>query len=352
MSSGPFWGLIKSFLFLKDAESVHHFSVRILQFMSRQRTTRAALRAITGGGERSPHLERTVSGLHFRSPLGLAAGFDKDAELLAVLPDLGFGFAEIGTVTPRPQAGNERPRLFRDPPRGALFNRMGFNGKGSERVARNLETARSNLPTDFRVGVNIGKNKDTPLHEAHLDYVSAARAFEGLADYLVINVSSPNTPGLRSLQSLEALQPIIEGVRDEISGWKTTVPLFLKLAPEVNGTQLAEILSTAENWGVNGWVLTNTLAGNWSESVSSPLPGGWSGALLTEVSRNSLLQARPLTRLPIISVGGISTSDEAVLRLKEGADLVQIYSGWVFNGPRFPAAINKQISQDISQIRL
>lgn len=275
--------------------------------------------------------------MRFASRVGLAAGFDKDAEIVPALPSLGFGFAEIGTVTPRPQSGNDRPRLFRDLERQCVFNRMGFNGLGAAVVAKRLESVRDRLPSAFRVGVNVGKNKDTPLEEAARDYAAAAAAFKSLADYIVINVSSPNTAGLRSLQAIESLHPIVDAVKEAIRGAKSP-PLLLKLAPEVESEELARIFAAADRWGVDGWVLTNTLAGN-----REGLSGGWSGKVLTELSRTRLEQARAVTRLPIISVGGIMDADEAERRVRLGANLVQIYSGWIFGGPSFPVEISNRI---------
>ena len=337
------WSWLKSILFLIDAEKAHQYVIFAVRILNRSRLGKTALQIVSGSDASDSQNLKSVTGIQFRSPLGLAAGFDKNAEILTALPHLGFGFAEIGTVTPLPQAGNPRPRLFRDPSRESLFNRMGFNGDGAEIIARRVAKAKNFLPEDFRVGINIGKNKDTPLESAATDYIAAVRPFRDLGDYIAVNVSSPNTPGLRSLQSLAALKPIIEGVNEEISGWKRRPPLFLKLAPEVLGDQLSEILSSAEKWGVNGWILTNTLAGEWSKEVESPLSGGWSGRILCDQSRNVLKQARLETKLPIISVGGIMSVEEAQMRLKDGADLIQIYSGWVFAGPSFPARINRQI---------
>jgi dihydroorotate dehydrogenase len=348
-----FWGLLKGLLFRYDAETVHRFSVRVIRLGIL--LWGWPLRLLSGAARRhlrvsGPVLSSTTAapsvarpwGIEFSSRLGLAAGFDKDAEILEGLPELGFGFAEIGTVTPRPQPGNDRPRLFRDPGRNAIFNRMGFNGLGATIVSERLAEARERLPLGFRVGVNLGKNKDTSNEDASKDYARAAQAFEGLADYLVINVSSPNTPGLRSLQTVEALHPIFDAVSRVVLKWKKSPPVLLKLAPEVRGEELKAIIEAGEGWGVSGWVLTNTLAGTGSDAAQN-LPGGWSGGPLTEAARASLSEARLLTKLPIISVGGILTPEEAVLRIRMGADLVQIYSGWIFGGPSFPAKVARAL---------
>lgn len=283
-----------------------------------------------------------VFGQPFLSRVGLAAGFDKDAEIVEFLAALGFGFVEIGTVTPRPQPGNPRPRLFRDPAGEALFNRMGFNSAGADVVAARLAHAREHLHANFRVGVNVGKNKDTPLEHAHDDYAAAARPFRGLVDFIVLNVSSPNTPGLRSLQTVEALRPLVEALAHETAGWRKKPPLLLKLAPEVDASALGEILPAGESWGIDGWVLTNTLAGTWRVGAED-LPGGWSGKPVRELAAQRLRDARSLTKKPIVSVGGILSPQDAVARRELGAELVEVYAGWVLKGPAFPAQLARAL---------
>ncbi len=343
------WGCLKWLLFRLDPEAVHRLMVGIMRLGVRAgplplriASGAPALRLDGPGGA-------DVFGLRFASRLGLAAGFDKDAELVEALPSLGFGFAEIGTVTPRPQAGNDRPRLFRAPERHAIFNRMGFNGLGAELVSRRLREARERLPDSFRVGVNLGKNKDTPAENAADDYIRACRAFEALSDYLVINVSSPNTPGLRALQSVQALQPIVEGVVAVVAGWRKRVPVCLKLAPELfmasQRASLDGFFPALERWGVDGWVLTNTLGGEIDLKDGNPLSGGWSGGPVGALSVDALKVARGLTRLPIISVGGILSVEDARERLALGADLIQVYTGWIYGGPSFPATISQGISR-------
>jgi dihydroorotate dehydrogenase len=324
-----------------DAEQAHRMTVRLIEVGESAHSLK-----MISGAQSQYYPESSlpqVLGMNFRSRVGLAAGFDKDAELVTALPSLGFGFAEIGTVTPRPQSGNERPRLFRDPSRASVFNRMGFNGAGAEVVARRLSEKKGLLPADFKIGVNLGKNKDTSLEDAASDYAKAASRFQNLADYLVVNVSSPNTPGLRSLQTIEALRPIIGAVNSVIARWSKRPPLLLKLAPELEGeglTQLMTEIESSKNDPIDGWILTNTLGGQHLGQV-----GGWSGGLLTEHSRKSLVSARSASRLPIISVGGILTEEEALERRRLGADLVQIYSGWIFGGPGFPAAMSKALAR-------
>jgi dihydroorotate dehydrogenase len=337
------WNIAKWLLFRLDAETAHLITVRLLRLGIR--IGGAPLRIASGGSREVKSGGARVFDLEFRSRLGLAAGFDKNCEILRGLPDLGFGFAELGTVTPRPQPGNDRPRLFRDVERGAIFNRMGFNSLGSELVSRRLAVERESLPSTFRVGVNVGKNKDTPSEEAAQDYLRAARAFRDLSDYLVINVSSPNTPGLRQLQSAELLRPIVHGVAEEIMKWSKKPPLLLKIAPELDSGALHDLIGEVERWGcVDGWVLTNTLAGE-HRAPSGTQSGGWSGAILTERARSSLESAVRVSRLPIISVGGIMDAAEASRRLELGAALVQIYSGWILNGPAFPVAISRALEK-------
>lgn len=324
-----------------DPEQAHRLTVRMIEMGEKAHS----LRLMSGAQDRyyPESALPKVLGMTFRSRVGLAAGFDKDAELVTALPSLGFGFAEIGTVTPRPQPGNERPRLFRDPARASVFNRMGFNGAGADVVSRRLAQVKADLPGDFRVGVNLGKNKDTSLEDAASDYAKAAASFRDLADYLVVNVSSPNTPGLRSLQTIESLRPIIGAVHAVISQWSRKPPLLLKLAPEVASEGLSQLISEIEaskSEPIDGWILTNTLGGQHLGQV-----GGWSGGLLTEHSRNSLITARAASKLPIISVGGILTEEEALERRKLGADLIQIYSGWIYGGPSFPAVLSRKIAK-------
>lgn len=334
------WDFGKKILFQMDAETAHRLTLHTVDLLNR--INPGSLEKISGVfPEDAPSPE--VWGLSFRSPVGLAAGMDKDAEILTALPKLGFGFAEIGTVTPRPQPGNPRPRLFRDPKRQILFNRMGFNSAGAAIVSQRVAHAKPKLPKSFRVGVNIGKNKETDLDQAHLDYAQAIRPFEGLADYVVVNVSSPNTPGLRSLQTVESLKPIINAVKEVIERWNHSPPLLLKLAPELEGEPLKTLISEMESLGVSGWILTNTLAGEWPVKKET-MPGGLSGAPLKERSLLSLQEVRSVSSRPIISVGGILDSETAQKRMKSGANLIQIYSGWVFHGPTFPVELTRALT--------
>ncbi|RYZ66647.1 MAG: quinone-dependent dihydroorotate dehydrogenase, partial [Proteobacteria bacterium] len=332
------WTLIRRFLFRFDAEQVHSFTMRISKWLCSFALGRQVVRISVGGVPNPPiDVFSPSRALQFRNRIGLAAGFDKNASYLQALAQFGFGFAEIGTVTPRPQVGNPQPRLFRNANDRTVFNRMGFNNAGSIVVAENLRHAREQegLPADFRIGVNIGKNKDTANEDAEADYALAIRPFEGLCDYVVINVSSPNTPGLRALQSVESLSKIVSGVQQTIGSWKYSPPVFLKLAPELENESLFEILACEEKFGLEGWVLTNTWGGKWSDGIA----GGFSGSILTERSRDRLIEARSRSKKTLISVGGIMDEQEALKRITLGADLIQIYSGWIFGGPGLPARI-------------
>jgi dihydroorotate dehydrogenase len=323
-----------------DAERVHHFAN--LGIRACASLGGGPLRWMSGNlHSRSPAGSRLpqVFEMAFLSRVGLSAGFDKNAEILAALPDLGFGFAEIGTVTPRPQGGNPRPRLFRVPERRALFNRMGFNNDGALAVAARVDRARPRLPETFRVGVNIGKNKDTLPESAAADYAQAVEPFEGIVDFVVINVSSPNTPGLRDLQQSDELRRIVETVTLKVSGWLRTPPVLLKLSPDLSDERIHEIIEAGESrWGVGGWVLTNTLPGEWAGGT-----GGWSGEPVKADSRRTLGIAHRYARKPVISSGGIDSSEEAQARIEMGASLVEIYSSWIYRGPRLPVEIARRL---------
>lgn len=318
------WFLIRSFLFLFPAEFTHHLSIFFMRLIA-------------------PFLPPVHSTA--KNKVGLAAGFDKNAEILTLLPKFGFGFAEIGTVTPKPQGGNERPRLFRDPKRTALFNRMGFNNLGAGIVSERVRAAKKKLPADFKVGVNLGKNKLTPDEDAASDYVKAAGSFLDCADYFVINVSSPNTPGLRSLQKPEYLIPIVRSVQDLILKSPRAIPLYVKLAPELDETSLREIILALEGENIAGLVLTNTLGGHYIYR-GKEYQGGYSGLPLSALSLQRLKEVRGMTSLPIMSVGGIMTVEDARARLAAGASQIQIYSGWIYGGPLFIRKIVRKIGKN------
>jgi dihydroorotate dehydrogenase len=277
-----------------------------------------------------PELRREFFGLTFPNPIGLAAGFDKNAEGVLRWPQLGFGFMELGTVTPRPQPGNPRPRIFRLPAEQGLINRLGFPNVGVEDVARRLEKIKSSGRWPATpVGLNLGKNKDTPLAEAGRDYVACFRRTRELADYFVINVSSPNTPGLRELQQGALLDSILAPLRDEDSACAR--PLLIKIAPDLDPPHLEAIVAAVEKYRLAGIVATNTTIDKTGLSVQEE--GGASGRSLTARSTEIIRALRRLTAVPIIGVGGIFRAEDAREKLEAGADLLQLYTGFVYEGP-------------------
>ncbi|MBI3534680.1 MAG: quinone-dependent dihydroorotate dehydrogenase [Deltaproteobacteria bacterium] len=323
------WKLVRRILFCFDAEKTHTLAIYFM---------RCACVLPNPKQEPLAYLPKVFE-IPFLSRLGLAAGFDKNAEILTMLPKLGFGFVEIGTVTERPQLGNPKPRLFRDFNQKALFNQMGFNNDGALVIAKRVEKARNRLPSTFRIGVNVGINKGiSDTKEIISNYIGALAPFRTLADYFVVNISSPNTPGLRSLQNMEKLKPILSELLHLVYSWEKTVPLLIKLSPEINDKELIEIITESETLGIDGFVLCNTLLSKMNIHEEEK-QGGLSGAPLTKLSRECLKAARRITKLPIISVGGIFSNEESALRLRLGADLIQIYTGWIFRGPAFPFGI-------------
>lgn len=329
--------LVQPLLFFLPAETAHHWSLSALRWLHRLRLGRGVLsRAL-----RPLPSECSVDalGLRFASPILLAAGFDKDASGYQALSALRFGGIEVGTVTAEAQPGNPRPRLFRLPRDRALLNRMGFNNAGANAAASRLRAARSTV-----VGVNIGKTKRVPEAEAASDYRASAAAVAAVADYVVVNVSSPNTPGLRSLQSVEKLRPILravqEALRDATSG--KPPPLLVKLAPDLTDEEIAALAGLAVEVGLAGLIATNTtldrsqlLERERSEALGA---GGISGAPLKARSLAvlRLLRQHAGAQLVLVSVGGIETAEDAWERLQAGADLLQVYSGLVYDGPGLP----------------
>ncbi len=267
-----------------------------------------------------------VAGLDFSHPIGLAAGFDKNAELIELLSHIGFSFLEVGTVTPLAQSGNPKPRIFRLPQKQSLVNRLGFNNYGHEAMRANILQQKAKMKTKVKLGINIGKNKVSPNELAAIDYQICSDGLQDLADYMVINISSPNTPGLRDLQSVSFLEQVRQSV-------KTDKPVFVKLAPELEDEELKDILQAIDDLKFHGVILTNTLSVGTDKKLGDRFKtGGISGELLRIPSREMLLRAKRYTSLPIISVGGVDSSDEIIWRLKNGASLVQIYTAMIYQG--------------------
>jgi len=335
--------LIKPFLFRLDAEKAHHLVFGLIKVLFQIPGVRGMwyLRSV-----RHRKLERELLGLRFKNPVGLAAGMDKNGRLINEWFYMGFGFVEIGTVTPKPQSGNPQPRLFRLPDDEALINRMGFNNDGAEKIAKRLRSKYTTLI----VGGNIGKNKDTPNEQAGDDYKLCFEALYDCVDYFVVNVSSPNTPGLRELQEKEPLTRLLQSLNDLNATKSQRRPILLKIAPDLTDQQLDDIVEIVKETGIDGLIATNTTISR--ESLITPESeitaigaGGLSGKPLrdrsTEVIRYLRKAAGP--DLPIIGVGGIHSADDAIEKLKSGANLIQIYSGFVYEGPGLIEEINQHI---------
>lgn len=323
--------LLRPLLYALPPERAHGLALGALAAAARLPGGEALLRALYAPRKARPV---TLWGLQFPNAVGLAAGYDKDGRAWQALGALGFGHVELGTVTPRPQPGNPAPRVFRLTQDQALINRMGFPSGGAERLEERLRAPR---PPGLIVGVNLGKNKDTPLEDAAQDYQALLARFAPLADYLVVNVSSPNTPDLRRLQSGPALAALLGGlVRARDAQAPRRVPLLVKLAPDLSEAELVDALDAALGAGVDGLVATNTtLRREGLRSAAAGEAGGLSGAPLREPSRTLLRQAvRHLDgRLPVVSAGGIDSPEEARVRLDLGASLVQLWTGLVYQGP-------------------
>lgn len=320
-----------------DAEAAHHRTVSAVGALGGRRWATAAVGRALG----SPGEPVDLLGLRFPNRVGLAAGMDKDGTAVGGWGALGFGHVELGTVTAQAQPGNERPRLFRLPASRAVLNRMGFNNAGVHALAERLRDARAQGRVGIPVGVSIGKTKVTPLAEAVPDYLTSVTALHGLADYLAVNVSSPNTPGLRGLQDAEPLAELLGAVVDRthaLAGAAAPTPVLVKLAPDLDDRALAEALEVATGAGVAGFIATNTTTGRGGvhpseQALADRESGGLSGAPLTARSREVVTRIRSLTDLPLIGVGGVLSGGDGAALLEAGADLVQVYSGLVYAGP-------------------
>ena len=339
--------LIKPLLFQFDPENVHYFVTRNLKRLGHIPGGAALSRVFWSfEGEK---LEREVFGLKFKNPVGLAAGFDKNAELISEMGDLGFGFVEIGTVTPMPQSGNPKPRMFRLPADGALINRMGFNNLGvdiaAERIAayrRSVKSAKQQLI----IGGNIGKNKITPNEDAVSDYIKCFDRLFDMVDYFVVNVSSPNTPGLRALQEKEPLMHILNTLQQRNLKKEITRPILLKIAPDLTDEQLNDIVEIVKQTGIAGVIATNTtISREGLTSVHKEETGGLSGKPLTKRSTEVIkyLADKSNRSFPVIGVGGIHSPEDALEKLQAGASLIQLYTGFIYEGPGLIKRINKKI---------
>ena len=335
MSFSAYEQIVRPLLFQLDPESVHDLALRFLQAASSNGVFPAALR-----GFRPPPAPRTLFGLTFPNPVGLAAGFDKNGVALPALAALGFGFIEIGTVTARAQPGNPRPRLFRFADQEALINRLGFNNDGADRVANRLRQLReSGRWPAVPVGVNIGKSKDTPLDQAPADYLHSFRRLRNFADYIVLNVSSPNTPGLRSLQASEALSLLLQSVQDEN---RSSKPIVVKISPDLSAEELDGVIATCEANAVSAMIATNTTVDHSVIPPEKNQSGGLSGPPLRDKSTNFVRAIASRSSIPVIGCGGISDVESARQKMLAGAKLLQVYTGFIYRGPRLIREIVQQ----------
>ncbi|WP_337059596.1 quinone-dependent dihydroorotate dehydrogenase [Kineococcus sp. G2] len=339
-SGAAYRALYRTVLTRVDPEAAHHWAFSAMRTAARVPPVVPALRRTFVHDD--PRLRTRALGMDLASPLGLAAGFDKDGTGVEALAHFGFAFVEVGTVTALPQPGNPRPRLHRLVDDRAIVNRMGFNNSGAEAVARRLRRLRAAPPAHpVGIGVNIGKSKVVAEEDAPADYAASARLLAPYADYLVVNVSSPNTPGLRNLQAVEKLRPVLAAARDAAAETAHRhVPLLVKIAPDLTDEDVDAVADLALAEGLDGIVATNTTIGreglrSHPDAVAAAGGGGLSGAPLRERSLQvlRLLAARTADRLTLVSVGGVETADDVRERLEAGASLVQAYTAFIYEGP-------------------
>lgn len=326
--------LIKPLLFQLDPETSHDLAKKSLKFLDRF--------SISNNFCYQPKFRRKVMGIDFPNPVGLAAGFDKNAELLDYYYMLGFGFVEVGSVTPNPQSGNPKPRVFRFTKEGALLNFMGLNNDGLVQINKRLENRKS---TDIKVGVNIGKNRDTELNLAYKDYVLCVKEMYNNVDYFTLNISSPNTYGMRNLLDVDPLKVILENVQNQNHKNSIIRPMVVKISPDMTYEKIDAVLETCKDFKINGLISTNTTVRH------DYFKGGLSGKPLKAKSEEILfyIKNKMNNRLSVISSGGIMDKSDAIKRLNMGADLIQLYTGLVYEGPNLPRNILKSYAE--SQIQ-
>ena len=343
------YSLIKPILFKFDPEQVHHFVTKNLKRFNHAPGGSALSRSLWQVED--SRLEKEVLGLKFKNPVGLAAGFDKNGEYISEMANLGFGFIEVGTVTPLPQPGNDKPRMFRLPADEALINRMGFNNKGVDMAAERIAAYRKNQPEaqkGLMIGGNIGKNKNTPNEEAVNDYIKCFDRLFDVVDYFVVNVSSPNTPGLRALQDKKPLTEILSTLQERNNNNGIRKPILLKIAPDLTNEQLDDIIEIVAETKIDGLIATNTTISR--EGLVSPEKvvkeaGGLSGRPLTHRSTEVIryLSEKSNHAFPIIGAGGIHSAQDAIDKLNAGASLIQLYTGFIYEGPALIGRINKAL---------
>jgi dihydroorotate dehydrogenase len=341
-----FYRIVRFFLFFFSAETAHYLTMKLLKLPF-------ATRIFPGTIKGEEKLERVVAGIKFPNPIGLAAGFDKNAQWVPLLAKLGFGHIEIGTVTPKPQPGNPKPRLFRLPKDHALINRMGFNNLGADVIAarlRKLDRKKFNAV----IGGNIGKNKITPNEDAVNDYLYCFDKLFDYVDYFVVNVSSPNTPGLRELQEKEALSGILGALQAENKRKTQPKPILLKISPDLHNDQIDEIISIVTQTGITGIIATNTTISREGlrtdfETIEKAGIGGLSGSPLAQVSNGILwyLRSKCPKDMVLISSGGLMHAHQSKKRLDDGADLIQLYTGFIYEGPLLIRHIKKLLLANV-----
>lgn len=334
--------LIKPFFFLFDPERAHYLLVDLLTFFMKVPGFPAIFQAIYG--YKHPSLHRTVFGIEFPNPVGLAAGFDKNAALVDDLAIMGFGFIEVGTVTPKPQDGNEQPRLFRLPEDSAIINRMGFNNDGLASMKERLLARKSHVI----IGGNLGKNKLTPNEMADDDYCQGFETLYPVVDYFAVNVSSPNTPNLRALQEKEPLKQLLSRLQALNQRKPKSKPILLKIAPDLTHEQLDDVVDIALETGIAGLIATNTTLsreGLLADPAVTSEAGGLSGKPIGDRSTEVIayIHKKSKGRIAIIGVGGIHSANDALEKLRAGASLVQIYTGFIYEGPGLIKEINRAI---------
>lgn len=337
---------LKPLLFNLDPEKAHHLTMKAFGLATASGPLFSSM--VNRWNVQNPKLEQQLFGLTFKNPVGLAAGFDKDGVYYPLMAKLGFGSIEVGTITPRPQIGNPKPRLFRLPKDQGLINRMGFNNAGVEVLAKNIE--KFGHPNGIILGGNIGKNKDTPNENAVDDYLICLKRLHDLVHYFAVNVSSPNTPGLRSLQAKEPLTRLLNTLQEENYKRTTPKPVLLKIAPDLNEGELDDIVSIAVETKLAGIISSNTTIERKplvtaKAKVEAIGNGGLSGAPVFEKSNQILkyLISKLPSDIPVIGVGGITKPQDAIDKMQIGAKMVQVYSGMVYAGPNLPSDINKAL---------
>jgi dihydroorotate dehydrogenase len=328
---------VRPLLFSLDAETAHRLAIAFLRAASQ---IDVALRALTIFQQ--PPKPKTVFGVNFPNPIGLAAGLDKNGVALPAWEALGFGFIEIGTVTAKRQPGNPKPRIFRFPEQQALINRLGFNNDGADVIAERLRKLRhSDRWPAVPVGINIGKSKATPLEDATRDYLYSFRSLGEFADYIALNVSSPNTPGLRELQEPAALSRLLHAIHEEN---RTAKPVLVKIAPDLSSIELDQIIAVCEQNDVAGIIATNTTLDHSAIPPSRDQAGGLSGAPLQEKSTALVRDIVRKSKIPVIAAGGIFDAESAREKFEAGAQLLQIYTGYIYRGPHLLGEIMETVS--------